>query len=177
MAPNYAITVEQVSFNDESIKAGIHHLSSPNGHGEVRGYLVRLAGVTEPAVVVAHENRGLNSRRGCAARRLAKAGFMALAPTADQRGGYPGNDAGGRDLWQPASIRKADERLLCRGRFMMARDRPGTSDHWFCHGGVANAAAVLIWELKRRAHYWRQPDAADVPQIERPLDPLRRAGR
>jgi len=74
---------------------------SPNGHGDVRGYMVRPAGAEGklPAVVVVHENRGLNPYIEDVARRLAKAGFMAIAPDGlSSVGGYPGNDAEGREL-------------------------------------------------------------------------------
>ena len=81
MAPNYALA-EQVSFNDPDIVPEYITYPSPNGHGEVRGYMVRPAGAEGklPAVVVVHENRGLNPYIEDVARRLAKAGFLAIAP-------------------------------------------------------------------------------------------------
>ena len=61
LSPNYALA-EQVSFNDPDILPEYVMYPSPNGHGEVRGYLVTPAGAEGPlpAVVVIHENRGLN---------------------------------------------------------------------------------------------------------------------
>ena len=100
MGPNYALA-EQVSFNDPDIVGEYVMYPSPNGHGEVRGYLVRPAAPTGklPAVVVVHENRGLNPYIEDVARRLAKAGFIALAPDGlTSVGGYPGNDEAGREL-------------------------------------------------------------------------------
>lgn len=102
MSPDYAMA-QQVSFNDPDIIAEYITYPSPAGHGEVRGYLVRPAAATGklPAVVVVHENRGLNPYIEDVARRLAKAGFMALAPDGlTSVGGYPGNDAEGRELQQ-----------------------------------------------------------------------------
>ena len=100
MKPNYALA-EQVSFNDPDIVAEYVTYPSPNGHGEVRGYLVRPAKTDGklPAVVVVHENRGLNPYIEDVTRRLAKVGFMALAPDGlTSVGGYPGNDDKGREL-------------------------------------------------------------------------------
>ena len=61
LSPDYALA-EQVSFNDETILPEYITYPSPNGNGEVRGYLVRPAGEAAalPAVLVVHENRGLN---------------------------------------------------------------------------------------------------------------------
>lgn len=76
MSPNYAMA-EQVSFNDPGIAGEYVMYPSPKGHGDVRGYLVRPAAVTGklPAVVVVHENRGLNPYIEDVARRLAWADF------------------------------------------------------------------------------------------------------
>ena len=80
LLPDYALA-EQVSFNDPAITAEYTTYPSPNGHGDVRGYLVRPADAGAlPAVLVVHENRGLNPYIEDVARRVAKAGFMALAP-------------------------------------------------------------------------------------------------
>ena len=61
LSPNYALA-EQVKFTDPDIVADYITYPSPKGNGTVRGYLVRPAKTTGkvPAVVVVHENRGLN---------------------------------------------------------------------------------------------------------------------
>ncbi|MDO6589636.1 dienelactone hydrolase family protein [Loktanella sp. D2R18] len=175
MAPNYALA-EQVSFNDPEIEPEYITYPSPNGHGEVRGYLVRPAGVEGklPAVVVVHENRGLNPYIEDVARRLAKAGFMAIAPDGlSSVGGYPGNDAEGRDLQQTVDSTKLMNDFFAAIEFMMAHE--GSTGNvgitGFCYGGgVANAAAVAYPELKAAVPYYgRQPAAEDVPQIQAPL--------
>ena len=104
MSPDYAMA-EQVPFTDPTILPEYVSYPSPDGHGEVRGYLVRPAveGVAVtgklPAVVVVHENRGLNPYIEDVARRVAKAGFLALAPDGlTSVGGYPGNDEKGKEL-------------------------------------------------------------------------------
>lgn len=81
LSPNYALA-EQISFTDPDIIAEYVIYPSPKGHGKVRGYLVRPAKMTSPVpgIVVVHENRGLNPYIEDVARRVAKAGFVALAP-------------------------------------------------------------------------------------------------
>jgi carboxymethylenebutenolidase len=81
LKPDYAMA-EQVSFNDPDITASYQTYNSPNGNGEVRGYLVKPSNPPAklPAVLVIHENRGLNPYIKDVARRVAKAGFMAFAP-------------------------------------------------------------------------------------------------
>ncbi|MEZ5478429.1 MAG: dienelactone hydrolase family protein [Thiolinea sp.] len=82
LLPNYALA-EQVSFNDPDIKASYLNFASPDGHGEGRGYLVQpTQGEKFPAVLVVHENRGLNPYIMDVARRLAKQGYLAFAPDA-----------------------------------------------------------------------------------------------
>ena len=175
MSPDYALA-EQVSFNDPEIVPEYITYPSPNGHGEVRGYMVRPAGVEGklPAVVVVHENRGLNPYIEDVARRLAKAGFMALAPDGlTSVGGYPGNDAEGRDLQRTVDSEKLMNDFFAAVEFLMAHE--GSTGNvgitGFCYGGgVANAAAVAYPELKASVPYYgRQADAADVPKIQAPL--------
>jgi carboxymethylenebutenolidase len=175
MSPNYALA-EQVSFNDPEITPEYIMYPSPNGHGEVRGYMVRPAGATGklPAVVVVHENRGLNPYIEDVARRLAKAGFMALAPDGlTSVGGYPGNDTEGRALQKTVDRTKLMNDFFAAVEFLMAHD--GSTGNvgitGFCYGGgVSNAAAVAYPELKAAVPYYgRQAAAEDVPKIQAPL--------
>lgn len=175
MGPNYALA-EQVSFNDPDIVGDYVMYPSPNGHGEVRGYLVRPAAAAGklPAVVVVHENRGLNPYIEDVARRLAKAGFIALAPDGlTSVGGYPGNDEAGRDLQSKVDPEKLMNDFFAAVEWLMAHEattgRVGITG--FCYGGgVANAAAVAYPELGGAVpFYGRQPAAADVAKIRAPL--------
>lgn len=175
MKPDYALA-EQVSFNDPDIRGYYITYASPNGNGEVRGYLVRPA-ATEgklPSVVVVHENRGLNPYIEDVARRLAKAGFMALAPDGlTSVGGYPGNDDAGRELQKQVDPVKLMNDFFAAVEVMMAHE--GSTGNvgivGFCYGGgVCNAAAVAYPELKAAVpFYGRQPDPADVPKIKASL--------
>ena len=100
LSPDYALA-QQVAPDDPEIDTSRITFPSPNGHGTVNAYLVRPAGADGklPAVLVIHENRGLNPYIEDVTRRLGKAGFMAMAPDGlTSVGGYPGNDDEGRTL-------------------------------------------------------------------------------
>ncbi|WP_407703137.1 dienelactone hydrolase family protein [Thalassococcus profundi] len=164
MSPDYALA-EQVSFNDPDILPEYITYPSPNGHGEVRGYLVKPAEMTvrRPAVVVIHENRGLNPYIEDVARRVAKAGFVALAPDGlTSVGGYPGNDAEGRELQRSVDAEKLMNDFFAAYEFMAAHEdstgRVGCVG--FCYGGgVCNALAVAYPELGASVpFYGRQAD-------------------
>jgi carboxymethylenebutenolidase len=120
LLPNYALA-EQVSFNDPEIKASFQTFDSPLGHGQGRGYLVTPTKGSEklPAVLVVHENRGLNPYIKDVARRLAKAGFLAFAPDAlFPLGGYPGNDDDGRMMQKKLDRSKIQEDFLAAAKFL-----------------------------------------------------------
>ena len=172
LSPNYALA-EQVSFNDPDIKATYITYPSPNGHGEVTGYLVRPANATGPlpSVLVIHENRGLNPYIKDVARRAAKAGFMALAPDGlTSVGGYPGNDSDGRDLQRTVDREKLMNDFFAGTEYLLkSADSTGNVGCvGFCYGGgVCNALAVAYPELKASVpFYGRQPSAEDVPKIK-----------
>ncbi len=175
LSPNYAMA-EQVSFNDEDIVADYITYPSPNGTGDVRGYLVRPAGVEGPlpAVLVIHENRGLNPYIEDVARRVAKAGFMALAPDGlTSVGGYPGNDADGRELQQTVDGTELMNDFFAGFEHLLEReDSTGkVGAVGFCYGGgVVNALAVAYPEMGAGVPYYgRQASVADVPKIQAPL--------
>ncbi|OYU39995.1 MAG: dienelactone hydrolase [Pseudorhodobacter sp. PARRP1] len=175
MSPNYALA-EQVSFNDPEIVADYVTYPSPNGNGDVRGYLVRPAAAAGklPAVVVVHENRGLNPYIEDVARRLAKAGFLALAPDGlSSVGGYPGNDEEGKALQAKVDPEKLMNDFFAAIEWMMAHEastgKVGITG--FCYGGgVSNAAAVAYPELGGAVpFYGMQPKSEDVAKIKCPL--------
>ncbi|WP_417813460.1 YghX family hydrolase [Thalassospira alkalitolerans] len=175
LSPDYAMAT-QVEFTDPDIVAEYITYPSPNGHGEVRGYFVKPANTTGklPGVVVVHENRGLNPYIEDVARRVAKAGFIALAPDGlTSVGGYPGNDDKGRDLQKQVDPTKLMNDFFAAIEFLTANEattgKIGITG--FCYGGgVANAAAVAYPELGAAVpFYGRQADAADVPRIQAPL--------
>ena len=175
LSPDYALA-EQVSFTDPDIVAEYVMYPSPKGNGQVRGYLVRLAKAQGklPAVVVVHENRGLNPYIEDVARRLAKAGYIALAPDGlTSVGGYPGNDAQGLALQQAVDPTKLMNDFFAAVEWLMQHDattgKVGITG--FCYGGgVANAAAVAYPELGAAvSFYGRQAAADEVSRIQAPL--------
>lgn len=175
LSPNYALA-EQVAFTDPDILAEYITYPSPKGHGQVRGYLVRPKKTSGkvPAVVVVHENRGLNPYIEDVARRVAKAGFIALAPDGlTSVGGYPGNDDKGRELQQSVDPEKLMNDFFAAIEWLM-NHAAGTGKvgiTGFCYGGgVVNAAAVAYPELGAAvSFYGRQPEAKDMPRIKAPL--------
>ena len=98
--PRYALA-QTISSADPRVKATYVTYPSPGGNsGQMRAYLVQPAGQGPfPAVLVVHENRGLNPYIEDVARRVAVEGFLALAPDGlFPAGGYPGNDDAGSAL-------------------------------------------------------------------------------
>ena len=175
MSPDYALA-QQISFTDPDIVASYITYPSPKGHGDVRGYWVAPTKATSrvPAVVVVHENRGLNPYIEDVARRVAKAGFIALAPDGlSSVGGYPGNDDKGRQLQQQVNPEKLMNDFFAAIEFLMKSDQTTgkVGITGFCYGGgVANAAAVAYPELGAAVpFYGRQPRAEDVARIKAPL--------
>ncbi|MBY7993826.1 dienelactone hydrolase family protein [Vibrio fluvialis] len=149
LLPNYALA-EQVSFNDPKIKAAYVEFDSPKGHGKGRGYLVMPTEIKGnlPAVLVVHENRGLNPYIEDVARRLAMNGFIAFAPDAlYPLGGYPGNDDDGRAMQSSMDKAKIEEDFIAAALFLKAH--PSCSGKLgavgFCFGGyVVNMLAATI---------------------------------
>lgn len=174
LAPNYALAA-QVDEKDPAIKVETITFKSPKGNGDTKGYLVKPAKAgTYGAVVVVHENRGLNPYIADVARRLGKAGFIALAPDGlTSLGGYPGTDDQGRDMQrklQPAKL--LEDFIAAYDTLKGMKDVNGKIGVvGFCFGGgVANAMAVRIPELAASVPYYgAAAKAPDVPKIKAPL--------
>jgi carboxymethylenebutenolidase len=175
LMPNYALA-QQVDPSDPDISGERITYDSPDGHGAINGYLVKPAGASgaTPGVVVVHENRGLNPYIEDVARRVAKAGFTALAPDGlTPLGGYPGNDDDGRAMQKELDRAKLAEDFFAAFEHMMGRDdvtdKVGVVG--FCYGGgISNAMAVRYAELGCAVpFYGRQASAEDVPAIQAPL--------
>lgn len=175
LSPNYALA-EQVALTDPAVVAEYIIYPSPKGHAQVRGYLARPANAKGkvPAVVVVHENRGLNPYIEDVARRLAKQGYRALAPDGlSSVGGYPGNDEEGVALQKTVDPEKLMNDFFAAIEWSMQHEastgKVGITG--FCYGGgVANAAAVAYPELGAAvSFYGRQPDADEVSRIKAPV--------
>ncbi len=176
LLPRY-VQAQTVSFTDTRIKATYVTYPSPGGNsGTMRGYLVRPAGQGPfPAVLVVHENRGLNPYIEDVARRAALDGFVALAPDGlFPVGGYPGNDDDGRNLQAGLDQAKLRVDLVNSARFLkghrLSTGRLGVTG--FCFGGgiVNFLAAQLGSDMQAGAPYYGvAADAASVSRIKAPL--------
>lgn len=176
LSPNYA-WAQQVAKDDSRLKTEYIEYASPKGAGKMRGYLVRPASAAGklPAVVVVHENRGLNPYIEDVARRLGIAGFLALAPDAlTPLGGYPGNDDQGREMQAKRDSEEMTEDFIAAAQLLqkhpLGNGKVGVVG--FCYGGgIANTLAVRIPDVIAAAvpFYGRQPAAGEVPKIKAPL--------
>jgi carboxymethylenebutenolidase len=172
LAPNYA-WAQQVPKDDKRIRTEYAIVPSPQGNGSIKGYLVRPAGATAkvPAVLVVHENRGLNPYIEDVARRLGTANYMAFAPDGlTSLGGYPGDDEKGGALFAKVDPQKMIEDFAAAAAWLKVRPestgRLGVVG--FCFGGgVANTLAVRMPDLAAAVpFYGAPPAAADVPKIK-----------
>jgi carboxymethylenebutenolidase len=174
--PRYA-EAQEVSFTDARIKARYVDYPSAGGNsGKMRGYLVQPAGAGPfPAVLVIHENRGLNPYVEDVARRAALAGFVALAPDGlAPVGGYPGNDDEGRTLQSGLDQAKLRQDMVNSARFLkthaLSTGKLGATG--FCWGGgmVNNLAVAIGAELNAGVpFYGAAPAAEEVAKIRSPL--------
>ncbi len=175
LQPNYALA-QQVAPDDPAIETMEAGYQSSDGHGAIGGLMARPVGVEEPlpAVLVVHENRGLNPYIEDVVRRVAKAGYLALGPDGlTPLGGYPGTDEEGREMQRSLDGAKLMADFFAGFEYL--RDHPQSTGRvgcvGFCYGGgVCNALAVAYPDLAASVpFYGRQPAAEDVPKIEAPL--------
>jgi carboxymethylenebutenolidase len=176
LLPQYA-RAQTISFTDPRIKARYVGYPSPGGNsGQMRGYLVQPAGTGPfPAVLVIHENRGLNPYIEDVARRVAVEGFLALAPDGlFPVGGYPGNDDDGRALQARLDQAKLRTDMVNSARFLkgheLSNGKLGATG--FCWGGgTTNFLAVTLGGDLQAAvpYYGAAAETAGVPSIRAPL--------
>jgi carboxymethylenebutenolidase len=164
-----------VAPTDSRIKTSYETVPSPNGNGSIKGLLARPsnAGTNKlPAILVIHENRGLNPHIEDLARRFAVANFMAFAPDGlTSVGGYPGDDEKGGALFGKVDRPKMAEDLYAAAVWL--KNRPDSTGRLgvtgFCFGGgIANALAVRMGADLAAAvpYYGGAPMAADVSKIK-----------
>jgi carboxymethylenebutenolidase len=176
LLPRYA-EAQTVQFTDPRIKAAYVEYPSRGGtSGRMRAYLVQPTGTGPfPAVLVIHENRGLNPYIEDVARRVATEGFLALAPDGlFPVGGYPGNDDDGRTLQAGLDQSKLRADMMNSARYLESHElstgKLGATG--FCWGGgmVNQLAVTLGSDLDAGVpFYGAAPAAADVARIEAPL--------
>jgi carboxymethylenebutenolidase len=180
LLPDYA-RAQTISFTDSRIKAQYVTYPSPGGNsGTLRGYLVQPASSSMgngpfPAVLVIHENRGLNPYIEDVARRAAVEGFLALAPDGlSPMGGYPGNDDDGREMQAKLDQAKLRTDMLNGARFVKAHKsstgKLGATG--FCWGGGTTnwLAATMGADLQAAAPYYGVAAAAgEASKIKAPI--------
>jgi carboxymethylenebutenolidase len=176
LLPRYA-QAQTISFTDQRIKARYVTYPSPGGTSDtMRGYLVQPSGQGPfPAVLVIHENRGLNPYIEDVARRTATEGFVALAPDGlSSFGGYPGNDDEGRTLQATLDQAKLRTDMVNSARFLKAHAlstrKLGVTG--FCWGGSTTnfLAATLGADMHAGVpFYGAAAETARVPAIKAPL--------
>jgi carboxymethylenebutenolidase len=176
LLPQYA-RAQTISFTDQRIKAKYVTYPSPGGSsGTMRGYLVQPSGSGPfPAVLVIHENRGLNPYIEDVARRAAVEGFVALAPDGlSPIGGYPGNDDDGRSMQTTLDQAKLRTDMLNSAVFLkshaLSAKKLGVTG--FCWGG--GTTNFLATTLGGDMHagvpfYGAAAETASVPKIKAPL--------
>ena len=173
--PDYSLA-QQVDPDDESITTSYKKYGSPKGAGVMNAYDARPSVIDHklPAVIVIHENRGLNPYIEDVARRLAVAGFIAFAPDAlTPLGGYPGNDDDGRTLQRERDRNEMIEDFLAAINFV--RDHPDCTGKvgtvGFCFGGEMSMRMAVLDSMLGAAvaYYGRHPDPADAPSVKAPL--------
>ena len=177
LRPNYAEAQIQVQANDSRITTEMVDVQSPNGYKMIRALLARPANATGrlPAVVVIHENRGLNPHIQDVVRRAAVAGFMAIGPDAlTSLGGYPGTDEQGAEMQRKLEQPRMMADFLATARYV--KGRPDSTGRLgavgFCFGGgvVNNLAVELGADLHSGVPFHGgQPRAEDVPKIRAAL--------
>ena len=177
LSPNYALA-EQVASDDPDIVGEDITYASPDGTGDINAYLVRPANINPErppaAILVVHENRGLNPYIRDVVRRLAKAGFIAMGPDGlSSLGGYPGTDDEGRTMQ-----RTLDQGALLNdffAGFEYLQNLEGTNGKvgatGFCYGGgvVTRLAAAYPEMAAGVPFYGSFPDAEQVARINAPL--------
>lgn len=178
LTPQFA-QAQQVKPDDARIVTRKQSFDSPQGTGQVTGYLAKPAKAVNgngklPVVLVVHENRGLNPHIEDIARRLALDGFLAFAPDAlAPLGGYPGDEDKARELFGKLDQGKTRQDFIAAVRALQAlpegNGKVGVVG--FCYGGgVANYLATQVSDLAAAVpFYGGQPKAEDAARIKAPL--------
>lgn len=175
LSPDYALAAE-VPPEDKRIRQEYVEYDSPNGSGRMRGYMAWPTSYEGPwpAVLVIHENRGLNPYIEDVVRRMAAAGFLAFGPDAlTPLGGYPGNDDEGRTMQRQLDRTTMTEDFVAAAEFLMSHERSTgrVGAVGFCFGGgMVGTLAVRLPDLAAGVpFYGSQPATEDVPDIQAPL--------
>jgi len=169
---NYA-KAGMIPMNDPRLHT--EYITYPGATGEIRASLASPKGKAKlPGVIVIHENRGLNPHIEDVARRVALAGYVAIAPDAlSPLGGTPKDPDEARTLIGKLDGQSTTKNYLAAVKYLkthpLSTGKVGCMG--FCWGGgVANQLAVNSPDLTAAVpFYGRQPASGDVPKIKVPL--------
>jgi carboxymethylenebutenolidase len=175
LSPDFALG-QQIAKDDKRITTQMVSYPSTAGTGTVKGYLAKPAGATGklPAVLVIHENRGLNPHIEDIARRLALDNYLAFAPDAlTPLGGYPGDEDKARELFAKLDQKKATEDFVSATTYLKSRDdfsgKMGVVG--FCYGGgMVHTLTTRLPELNAAVpFYGNVPPTEDAARVKTPL--------
>ena len=159
----------------DDARLAIDTVSYDAGGVKISGYLARLkAKGKRPAVIVIHENRGLNPHIKDVTRRIALEGFLAFGvDILSPLGGTPGDEDKGREMIGSLKPDEAAQQIAAAVPFLakLAESTGSVGAMGFCWGGgMVNRVAALSPDLKAGvAYYGAQGAAAQVPNIQAPL--------
>ena len=172
LSPKF-LEAQVIKPEDTRIKVQQIEYASPKGNSKMRGYFAHPAKAAGklPAVLVIHENRGLNPHIEDIARRLAVDNFVAFAPDAlFPLGGYPGDEDKARELFPKLDQAKTREDFIAAFHWLKAR--PETNGKigavGFCYGGgMVNFLATQLPDLAAGVpFYGSSPNTDDVAKIK-----------
>ena len=175
LSPNFAAG-QQIAKDDKRIVTQMLSYPSTAGSGTVKGYLAKPASANGklPAILVIHENRGLNPHIEDITRRLALENFIAFAPDAlTPLGGYPGDEDKARELFAQLDQKKCVEDFLAASTFLKSREefsgKMGVVG--FCYGGgMAHTLSTRLPELNAAvSFYGNHPALEEAAKVKTPL--------
>ena len=170
IAPDFDSEAETPAMQEEGLEAG--RITYPGATGDMKAYQARpVKGGKFPAVIVIHENRGLNPHIEDVTRRMAKEGFLALAPDAlSPVGGTPEDSEKARSMFSELNREATVKNFVAAVQYL--KTNPASTGKvgctGFCWGGaMTNQVAVNSPDLLAAVPYYGgQPDPADVPKIK-----------
>lgn len=175
LSPDFAIA-QVVPQGDPRITTERIDYASPAGSGNMKAYVAKPANATGklPAVLVVHENRGLNPHIEDITRRLAVDGYLALAPDAlTPLGGYPGDEDKARGLFAQLDQAKTRQDFLAAAALL--KTRPDSTGKMgvvgFCYGGgMAHFLSTQLPDLAAAVpFYGNHPPVEDATKVKAPL--------
>jgi carboxymethylenebutenolidase len=164
-----------VAKKQKEVSVVTEFIKYPAATGEMRAFIARPEkGKKFPAVIVIHENRGLVPHIQDVTKRMAKEGFLALAPDAlSPVGGTPDDVSNVGELFKKLNSDETTKNFVAAVKYL--ETHPNSNGKvgctGFCWGGaMTNQVAVNSPELDAAAPYYgRQPSAEDVAKIKAPV--------